>query len=314
MSSKKNKSEDKSFNIKHIAIAAFIGVLITAPITTVAHHAGYSLFPTNNSNELTLSFVVNNEEVIVTEVDVQELYEENEELRSEITSLALANESLEEERDSCQEQVMSVASVDPLTNISVIYNGQEVPLVGDRQAFIMEGRTFLSFAMLEEMFDYPVDFDSNTNTAIIGDRGAGQSEESVSLNEAAPLYDRIGRPQQAQHEDSVIMSGDTFRDVLVLGRSQAGHTFSPASLHNLGMQYSVLYGYVGREDGTSLRHATINFWGDGTLIDRIELDATDMPVQFSIPVEDVSQLKIELVIGDGSSDSAPRYAIQAFLE
>lgn len=136
----------------------------------------------------------------------------------------------------------------------------------------------------------------------------------VSLNEAAPLFDRVGWYPQVQHRDSVAMGGETFRDVLVLGRTGSGHTFTPASLHNLGRQYSVLSGYVGRVDGTSLRHATIIFRGDGVLLDYIEFYATNMPDSFAVNVEGVQQLRIELEIGGGSSASTPLYAIQAFLE
>ena len=140
-----------------------------------------------------------------------------------------------------------------------------------------------------------------------------RAERSGPLNTVAPLFDMVGRGQQVQHENSVTMGGETFRDVLVLGRFGAGHTFTPASLHNLGRQYSELSGYVGRVDGTSLRHATINFFGDGELLHYIEFNATDMPVPFSVNIEGVLQLRIELVIGGGSSDSTPLYAIQGFL-
>ena len=138
---------------------------------------------------------------------------------------------------------------------------------------------------------------------------------SGPLNVIAPLYDRVAwTSHQVQHQDSAVMSGETFRDVLVLRRLGAGSTFNPASLHNLSRQHTRLYGYFGRVDGTSLRHATFNFWGDGVLLDYFEFNATDVPTPFSVNVEGVQQLRIEVVIGGGSSDSTPSYAIQAFLE
>ena len=147
------------------------------------------------------------------------------------------------------------------------------------------------------------------------DNAEEQVEERVSLNRVAPQTDVIGRDPQAQHQDTALIGGETFRDVLVLGRFQSGDTFSPASIHNLGREYTRLVGYAGRVDGTSLRYATIIFWGDDDVfLGDIEIEPTSFEVPFSVDVEGVRRLKIELVIGGGSADSIPLYAIQAFLE
>ena len=72
-------------------------------------------------------------------------------------------------------------------------------------------------------------------------------------------------------------------------------------------------------------NATIRILGDGNVLGTFALQATAMPISFSVSVEGVQQLRIEVSfpsaegqwganLRGGSADRASRYIIQGFLE
>jgi hypothetical protein len=91
------------------------------------------------------------------------------------------------------------------------------------------------------------------------------------------------------------------------------HSISSFTLHNLNGQYGLLSGYLGRVDGSNMRHATITFIGDGVVLQNFELRAGNLPISISVPVEGVHLLRIEMQTGDGSFGRA-NYALYGFLE
>jgi len=93
--------------------------------------------------------------------------------------------------------------------------------------------------------------------------------------------------------EPVTMGGRTYEDAITY-RSFALDT-NNFSLHNLGGQYSIFTGYFGRVDGSAIVNATLNIYGDGSLITSYDLMATDLPSRVSISVAGVRQLKIEFV-------------------
>ena len=156
-------------------------------------------------------------------------------------------------------------------------------------------------------------------TELLSQAGASTQADSVAISgnrqpigSLAFAFDNypaqnLSLAQAIAHADSVLMGGNTYRDVIISRRTNIGGT--NFSLHNLGQQFHILSGYVGRVDGSSMVDATIRFFGDGVYMQSFDVAATDMPVSFSVGVTGITQLRIETALPRGG-----HYAIQAFLE
>ena len=147
----------------------------------------------------------------------------------------------------------------------------------------------------------------------------------IPLQETAPFFDSglitslgstirqiSGRPI-LWTRNSVRMGGNTFRDVLVYTSQGSNAQHSSFTLHNLSGRYMLLTGYIGRVDETASRDAVARFFGDGTLIQSININRGALPVTFSIPVENVNLLRIEFVFQRGPT-GVVTYALLGFLE
>ena len=203
--------------------------------------------------------------------------------------------------------------------INVNLNGQNLQFDATSRPFTMGGTTFMPLRAISEALDIPVDFDPATNTVFLGNRFAGQR---VPLQQAAPFFDRTpsasGNIDRVVARNSVTMAGVTYNNVLTFNNVVNRRAFS---LHNLGGQYRMLTGHIGRVDGTGRTNATVNFYGDGTLLQSFDLAATDMPTPISIFVEGVHQLRVDVnyagrVVGVFSINHSlvTQYALSAFLE
>lgn len=159
----------------------------------------------------------------------------------------------------------------------------------------------------------PVEFDAGTNTVYLGNRFLGRR---TPLTRAAPHFDtsRITSWSTVTTVDTVTMGGVAHNDALRFGYASNHSTGTIFTLHNLAGQYRVLNGYIGRVDGSAMANATINFIGDGRLLQSYELNATDMPVPVSVFVEDVVQLRVEAVIERNVIAAFVHYAVVAFVE
>jgi len=207
--------------------------------------------------------------------------------------------------------------------INVMLNGQMVSFDYDSRPFVMGGRTFLPLRALAELLELPVDFDPALNMAIVGNRFVGQRRP---LNQAAPHFDVGGLHSvpgfggiSVWVAESVDMSGMGYQNPLIFGTSLSHNAriglHSPFTLHNLNGQFRMLTGYVGRVDGTSMYDATINFYGDGVLIHSYSLSGADMPTPISVFVEDVRQLRIQVVFANHTRGTrSVHYALVAYLE
>ena len=197
--------------------------------------------------------------------------------------------------------------------IRVNLNGQLLDFDADSQPFVMGGRTFLPVRALADALGLPVDFDSATNTAYLGNRHAGVR---TPLNVAAPHFDDGGSVwASVAMIDSVSMGGATYQNALRFS-VDIGTTFDVSenrfTLHNLNSQYRMLTGFVGRIDGAGMRNATLTFVGDGQVLQSYNLQATEMPIPISVFVEGVTQLRIEMYFPSGRARTG--YALIAYLE
>jgi len=199
--------------------------------------------------------------------------------------------------------------------INVMLNGEMVQFDEDARPFVMDGRTFLPLRTIADMVGLPVDFDPSTNTAILGGRYAAGIRRP--LTQAAPHFDTGGNHNatSVHTPNSTTMAGVSHHNPLVFRTAVWGGDRERFSLHNLNGQFRMLTGYIGRVDGGLMRDATVNFIGDGVLLQSYELLATDMPIPISVFVEGVAQLRIEVRFTTNiNNNSATEYALVAFLE
>jgi hypothetical protein len=203
--------------------------------------------------------------------------------------------------------------------VGVILNGEQIRFNDDSRPFLMDGRTFLPLRTLAEILDLPVDFDSNTNNAILGSR-TKVTDTRVPLNIVAPHFDGTGASIQ-----NVAMGGREYssatryyhREHVHSGWRDGGpNIMSMFSTHNLDGQYRWLTGQIGRVDGATLSDATVTFYGDGTPLATYQLTAGDLPTDISIFVEGVRLLKAEIYIEHTAWSTwlSFEYALAAFLE
>ena len=205
--------------------------------------------------------------------------------------------------------------------VRVNLNGQLMQFDEDARPFVMGGRTFLSVRDIAEAVNLPVHFEPSTNTVYLGNRFAGRR---TPLREAAPFFDRSPNIDFQDNwtavgfHESVTMGGVSFNNPLSFRRSStaAGTQFT---LHNLNGQYRVFSGYMGRHDGSWMEDVTVAIRGDGVLLQSFNLRATDMPTPFSLFVEGVHQLRIEVTFSRDSGrglgfERVANYAIIGYLE
>jgi len=251
---------NSDFNIKHIVITVLITAIITAPITTIAHHAGYSIFPTNNSNEFT--FFVNNEEVIVTEGAIQELYEENEELRSEVLELRSMVGTLEEQNSLDTEQNRGQV-IEYQNQISTLETEIE-NLQAEIDIFISRGESPIprnpdgSLASI-------VSLRNMTNI------GTDLAHATVTRDNYSNAYSEVLRFEGWTNQDR---------------REYVFHTL-------LDSQYTRFQGVVFVGYGESRnRTVDIRFELDGRIIEPHTLDKTTRPISIDIDLTDVNDFRI----------------------
>ena len=148
----------------------------------------------------------------------------------------------------------------------------------------------------------------------------------IPLLFAAPYFDK------SPNAGSEAWTGIWFGDTAVMGaqefsnplnfRRSLGSAATQFTLHNLNDEFRVLRGYMGRADGTRMDNVTVRFLGDGIVLESFSLRAADIPMSFSVVVEGVQQLRIEVVFqadyfGNRRSNnhgSSTRYIIQGYLQ
>ena len=197
--------------------------------------------------------------------------------------------------------------------VNINLNGQVLQLDTASRAFTMDGRTFLPLRAISEALDIPVDFDPATNTVFLGNRFEGQR---ISLNRAAPFHDSGGSGWNVVNATSVTMGGTNFQNAIQysIGAFVSGAN-TGYSLHNLNGQYRIFSGHMGRIDGSGMHNVTVNIIGDGTILRTYELEAGDLPKEFSILVEDVRLLRVEFVTERANFRNTSRsFALVGFLE
>ena len=124
------------------------------------------------------------------------------------------------------------------------------------------------------------------------------------FGEAVPPYD-VSNSNFVRTENFVKMGGRIYHHAITFRRGQGPYT-PHYTLHNLNGKYTKINGYIGHIDRTGMTDVSFNFYVAGKLSDSYHLEATDLPIQISINVAGIRQLKIE--VEDKNYFSRARYA------
>ena len=200
------------------------------------------------------------------------------------------------------------------------------------QPFMYNGSLYLpAEAILHAMGDN-ASWDAAVGIFRFGSVDAPPARERVPLQTAAPFFDsgRTGSHDNADFGDvqtpnprypGVQMGGVTYYNAIIYRSSRSRHTPNwlalvdngVFTLHNLNGQYRIFSGSIGRLDGSSMHNATVEIRGDGRLLETLHLNAADMPRQFSLSVEGVAQLRVD-VIFPRRIDHRTQYALVGYLQ
>lgn len=153
------------------------------------------------------------------------------------------------------------------------------------EPFIYNGTTYLPVRAVGEAVGKEVSYDVNTNTVYLGD---GTNTSATNL----PTRGINLEPYKTENASvkNVTMGGVSYSDALWLDSG----TGSGIAYYNLAGGYTSLSGMYGFDDGANEGNtATISFYGDGILIQKINVKSGQLPKNFTINLTGVSQLVIE---------------------
>ncbi|MCL2204195.1 MAG: hypothetical protein FWB88_09695 [Defluviitaleaceae bacterium] len=144
-------------------------------------------------------------------------------------------------------------------------------------------------------------------------RGAVRNNQYVEIQQI-PFFTDVLRPFERTYlyrhgrfefASSVNMGGSTYRNAMRFRFASSSfdmHT-DQWGRFNLNRNYSIINGTFGRIDGTGRVNGTLIFIGDGEEIARFTVRADDMPMEISVNVIGVTQLRIEVRIPNSTNTS-----------
>jgi hypothetical protein len=161
---------------------------------------------------------------------------------------------------------------------------------------MLDGVTMVPARVIgEQLAGGVTSWDADTRTLYIGPRAEARPQ-AAPFTRAVPFYDSGSNVWNSaiQNQDSVSMGATQYLNAIVF-RHDIYTTATSFTLHNLNNNYSHLSGYLGRVDGSSMRDATFNFYGDGNLLASYSISAQDLPRMITVYVAGIRQLKIECI-------------------
>lgn len=167
--------------------------------------------------------------------------------------------------------------------VQVSLDGQVLQLPDDSQPFIMGNRTFLPVRAIADAVNLPVDFDASANMVHLGNRHAGLRRP---LREAAPHFNSSNR---IQAETTASLGGVTHQNAIRFDVNDSGTGFTT---HNLDGQFRNLTFTFGGVDGAPNRNTTLRIIGDGVTLLEQTVNSNALPIQESVFVEGVRELRI----------------------
>lgn len=180
------------------------------------------------------------------------------------------------------------------------------------EPFIYQGTTYLPIRGVAQAVGYTVNWDQATQTVDLSNGGNGSyippttpsipsTPVSTNLVDFLKPYaysdDWDFKTYPSTGSESVAMGGNSYKNALEIEGYQYSNNFVS---YNLGAGYTSLGGVLGIVDGTIANMGnqkgpqTVNIYGDGTLLKSIELSLGGLPVNFSVNVSGISELKFEV--------------------
>jgi len=154
------------------------------------------------------------------------------------------------------------------------------------EPFIYEGTTYLPVRAVGEALGKPVQWDGTTQSVFIGARPG----EIQYLPNVAKAYDSSDYAEYSVLSGTngyVTVMGEKYYNVLVFNNRWNSGGYG---LYNLNGKHTFLSGQVATQDGHG--GGTLSFYCDGVLRKEIEISAQSVPIDFSLDLTGVLQLKI----------------------
>ena len=143
---------------------------------------------------------------------------------------------------------------------------------------------------IESLYAKPSNADNVTTTNNdVPENNNQQNNKTFYLGEDEKAYDKRGN--YFEYPDNGYI---TIADVKYYSGIANPHDNTSHGLYNLASQYNQLSGLYGPIDG-SRACGTINFYGDGKILQSYDIEYGSMPKEFSVNIQNISQLKVEFV-------------------
>jgi len=193
-------------------------------------------------------------------------------------------------------------------NIKIIKNGTRSAI--EHEPFVYDGHVYISLRDAAKIFSFPVSWDGENNTIILGTR----EKKWVSLSELSFVQEEL----KGQEDGSFINVGSSYNEVLsgIRFATIKGQVYKDTLLfggsgteyfkYNLDGKYSTFRFLLGANDDSFVTsenddYAILKVYGDSTLI------YTSPPLQpnkeafiISIPINGVNTLTIEKILNGNS--------------
>lgn len=151
------------------------------------------------------------------------------------------------------------------------------------EPFIYNGTTYLPVRAVGEAVGKEVTYDGSTNTVYLGKSG-----QVKYLGQQLQAYQNVHAT-----EETVTMGGQKYVNGL-------SFYYNGNAFYNLNGMYTSISGVYGMKDGTGEDYeATLSFYGDGRLLETLNVRGGVLPRNFAINVSGVAQLKIETTDASG---------------
>ena len=174
------------------------------------------------------------------------------------------------------------------------------------EAITYNNRVYVPVETIIRAMGANVQWNAATSTLNFGAVGTAEQPAvtATCFTTTVPPFDVSRQPRDGNNlfgsagvwvRDNVPLGGIYYDNALVFRAGFTGPDRQPHSLHNLRGQYTTFTGYVGRVDGATQINGNFRIYGNGRLLQEIELRATDLPRSFSVDVTNVNNLKIQFV-------------------
>ena len=158
------------------------------------------------------------------------------------------------------------------------------------EPFIYEGTTYMPVRGTANLADMEVTWDGATKSVYLWDYVPNPIDVTYLMDVCPPYQTDEYKEYLSQNGKSFEMSGKKYSNGFILGRNQFG--VEAYALFNLDSKYSDITFTIGHVDGTSMNDQEVLFFVDGKLVKTMEIGASDLAKEVSIPVEYGLQLKI----------------------